>query len=125
MTAFVAGFIGISNVLERNGIRFVVRPEKLRMLEEGQEAPTGMRAEPGTVDQVVYVGMSTRYIVRLDRGEQLVAVRQNMDAPGQAAGYEGRRVRLAWEPDHTFILDDQRHAGGNAAETTPGEVKEA
>ena len=113
-TEFVADFIGISNVLERDGVRFVVRPEKLRMLEEGQEAPRGMSVEPGTVDQVVYVGMSTRYIVRLDRGEQLVAVRQNMDAPGQALRYEGRRVRLAWVPGHTYVLDHQR-ARGDAA----------
>src|SRR2546430_3667197 len=41
-TEFVAGFIGISNVLERGGVRFVVRPEKVRMLDEGQEAPRGM-----------------------------------------------------------------------------------
>ena len=107
-TEFVAGFIGISNVLERNGIRFVVRPEKVRMLEEGQEAPRGMTVEPGTVEEVVYVGMSTRYIIRLDRGEHLVAVRQNMDAPGQALRYEGRRVRLAWVPGHTYVLDHKR-----------------
>ncbi|MDQ6877637.1 MAG: ABC transporter ATP-binding protein [Candidatus Dormibacteraeota bacterium] len=109
-TEFVAGFIGISNLLERDGIRFVVRPEKLRVLDEGEEAPRGMTVEPATVDQVVYVGMSTRFIVRLDRGEQLVAVRQNMDAPGQASEYEGRRVRLAWVPGHTYVLD-QPHAG--------------
>jgi putative spermidine/putrescine transport system ATP-binding protein len=114
-TEFVAGFIGISNLLEREGVRFVVRPEKLRMLEDGQEASRGMSVEPGTVEQVVYVGMSTRYIVRLDRGEQLVAVRQNMDAPGQALRYEGRRVRLAWAPDHTYVLDHQRARGEAAA----------
>src|SRR5881275_2755241 len=83
-TEFVAGFIGISNVLERDGVRFVVRPEKLRMLEAGEQADPRMTLEPGTVEQVVYVGMTTRYAVRLDRGELLVAVRQNMDAPGQA-----------------------------------------
>jgi putative spermidine/putrescine transport system ATP-binding protein len=107
-TEFVAGFIGISNVLERDGVRFVVRPEKLQMLEEGQEPRSGMAVEPGTVEQVVYVGMSTRFIVKLDRGEQLVAVRQNMDAPGQALRYEGRRVRLAWVSGHTYVLDHQR-----------------
>src|SRR5437879_2022442 len=47
-TEFVAGFIGISNVLERNGVRFVVRPEKLHMLEEGQEPHSGKTAESGT-----------------------------------------------------------------------------
>jgi len=104
-TEFVAGFIGISNVLERDGVRFVVRPEKLRMLEAGEQADPRMTLEPGTVEQVVYVGMTTRYAVRLDRGELLVAVRQNMDAPGQAQSSEGRRVTLAWASDHTFVLE--------------------
>jgi len=104
-TEFVAGFIGISNVLERDGVRFVIRPEKLRILDGGETAEAGMTAEPGTVEQVIYVGMNTRYAVRLDRGELLVAVRQNMDAPGKAESYEGRRVTLAWAPDHTYVLD--------------------
>src|SRR6202162_1020051 len=87
-TEFVAGFIGISNVLLRDGIRFVVRPEKIRMLAEGEVPPPGMHVEPGTVEEVVYVGMSTRYLVRLDRGEPLVAVRQNIDAAGDAQRFQ-------------------------------------
>jgi putative spermidine/putrescine transport system ATP-binding protein len=104
-TEFVAGFIGISNVLERGGVRFVIRPEKIQMLVEGEAADLGTTIEPGMVEQIVYVGMSTRYVVRLDRGEQLVAVRQNMDAAGDAQRYQGRPVRLAWTADHTFVLD--------------------
>jgi putative spermidine/putrescine transport system ATP-binding protein len=107
-TEFVAGFIGISNVLERNGVKFVVRPEKIRMLAEGEQAAAGMTVEAGKVEEVVYVGMSTRYVVRLDRGEQLVAVRQNMDAAGDAQRFEGRPVRLAWTSDHTYVLDQGR-----------------
>jgi putative spermidine/putrescine transport system ATP-binding protein len=106
-TEFVAGFIGISNVLQRDGVRFVVRPEKIRMLAEGEEPGPGTTVEPGTVEQVVYVGMSTRYVVRLDHGEQLVAVRQNMDAAGDAQRFQGRPVRLAWTADHTFVLDSK------------------
>ncbi|MEO8745051.1 MAG: ABC transporter ATP-binding protein [Candidatus Dormiibacterota bacterium] len=104
-TEFVAGFIGISNVLLRDGVRFVVRPEKIRMLERGESSDPGMTVEPGIVVEVVYVGMSTRYVVLLDRGEQLVAVRQNMDAAGDAQSFQGRQVRLAWAKDHTFVLD--------------------
>ena len=105
-TEFVAGFIGISNVLSRGGVRFVVRPEKIRMLAEGEEPAPGMTVEAGTVEEVVYVGMTTRYIVHLEHGEQLVAVRQNMDAAGDARRFEGRPVRLAWTPDHTYVLDN-------------------
>ncbi|OLC04832.1 MAG: spermidine/putrescine ABC transporter ATP-binding protein [Actinobacteria bacterium 13_2_20CM_2_66_6] len=107
-TEFVAGFIGISNVLVRDGVRFVVRPEKIRMLAEGEAAPSGMTVEPGEVEEVIYVGMSTRYVVRLERGEHLVAVRQNMDALGDAERFEGRPVRLAWTANHTFVLDKGR-----------------
>src|SRR5256885_12543009 len=70
-TEFVAGFIGISNVLLRDGVRFVVRPEKIRMLAEGDQAEPGMTVEQGQVEEVIYIGVSTRYLVRLDRGEQL------------------------------------------------------
>jgi len=104
---FVAGFIGISNVLLRDGVRFVVRPEKIRMLTEGEQPDAGMRVEPGTVEEVVYVGMSTRYVVRLDRGEQLVAVRQNMDAAGDAQRFQGRPTRLAWTADHEYVLESK------------------
>ena len=61
-----------------------------------------------TEAEVVYVGMTTRFVVRLDHGEQLVAVRQNMDAPGHAQSYEGRRVTLAWAPDHIYVLNRAR-----------------
>ncbi|HEX7263987.1 MAG TPA: ABC transporter ATP-binding protein [Candidatus Dormibacteraeota bacterium] len=107
-TEFVAGFIGISNLLTRGGVRFVVRPEKLRMLLENESAEPGMTVEPGVVEQVIYVGQATRYNVRLDRGEQLVAVRQNTDAADEALHYEGRRIRLAWGPEHTYVLDQQQ-----------------
>jgi putative spermidine/putrescine transport system ATP-binding protein len=104
-TEFVAGFIGISNVLQRDGVRFVVRPEKIRMLAEGEEADPDATVEPGIVEHVVYVGMSTRFTVRLEHGETVVAVRQNMDAPGQAHSYEGRHVSVAWAQDNTYVLD--------------------
>src|SRR5882762_9021903 len=44
---FVAGFVGTSNVLERDGRRFTVRPEKIRILDRGGEGA------PGTVREVV------------------------------------------------------------------------
>src|SRR5713226_5015746 len=106
-TEFVAGFIGISNLLTRGGTRFVVRPEKLRMLLENDVTEPGMTVEPGVVEQVVYVGQATRYNIRLDGGEQLVAVRQNTDAAGEGLQYDGRRTRTACAPEHTFVLDEK------------------
>src|ERR1700674_1205200 len=63
-TEFVAGFIGISNVLDRNGTRFVVRPEKIRMLDEGEVVEPGMTVEPGTVEEVIYIGMAAACVAR-------------------------------------------------------------
>ena len=101
---FVAGFVGVSNVLERGGRRFTVRPEKIAMLEPG--APTdGYETEPGVVSQVVYVGAVTRYVVELDAGGTLTVVSQNVESfSARAEGDRGRRVVLVWRPENTFTI---------------------
>ena len=45
-TPFVSGFVGVSNVLERDGATFTVRPEKVRLLEPG-EPTDGLRDRDG------------------------------------------------------------------------------
>ena len=41
-TEFVAGFIGVSNLIDRDGHRLTVRPEKVHLLlDEAESAPTG------------------------------------------------------------------------------------
>jgi putative spermidine/putrescine transport system ATP-binding protein len=99
--AFVAGFVGTSNIVERDGRRYTVRPEKVRLLAEDAPVADGQLSEAGAVREVVYLGSVTRYVVALDRGETLVALRQNDESDEQAASEErGRRVRLAWGPQH-------------------------
>jgi putative spermidine/putrescine transport system ATP-binding protein len=96
---FVAGFIGISNLLERDGRHITIRPEKVRLLTGGESPPAGSHAEQGRIDEVVYLGMLTRYVVALDGGGQLTAVRQNLDGyAADVAGDRGARVTVAW-PD--------------------------
>jgi putative spermidine/putrescine transport system ATP-binding protein len=100
-TEFVAGFVGVSNVLERDGRRFTVRPEKIRMHFEETGA-----GEAGEIREVVYVGMFTRYIVELDAGGELTVVRQNLETSSQEAlESKGRRVRLEWRPEHTYEIE--------------------
>jgi putative spermidine/putrescine transport system ATP-binding protein len=99
-TEFVAGFVGVSNVLERGGKKFTVRPEKIKM--HFDEAGNG---ELGRIRDVVYVGMFTRYVVELDSGGDLTVVRQNLETSSQEAlESRGRRVRLEWRPEHTFEI---------------------
>jgi putative spermidine/putrescine transport system ATP-binding protein len=103
---FVAGFVGTSNIVERDGARYTIRPEKIRLLPEGEAAP-GMSAESGVVRDVVYLGSVTRFVVELDRGETLVVVRQNLDTSAEEVGGErGRRVRLAWRAQDASPLGD-------------------
>ncbi len=66
---FVAGFIGVSNLLERNGRRFTIRPEKLSMEPIGAPVAPGHHAEPGRIAEVIYLGAITRYSIELDAGE--------------------------------------------------------
>jgi putative spermidine/putrescine transport system ATP-binding protein len=99
-TEFVAGFVGVSNVLERGSKKFTVRPEKIRM--HFDEAGDG---ELGRIRDVVYVGMFTRYVVKLDAGGELTIVKQNLETSSQEAlESRGRRVRLEWRPEHTFEI---------------------
>jgi len=105
-TEFVAGFIGISNLIDRGGYRLTVRPEKVHLLlDDAEPAPSGAHVESGIVDEVIYLGVVTRYRVSLEGGGQLVAVRQNLaTAAAEALEARGRRVRVAWHPDQAFRI---------------------
>jgi putative spermidine/putrescine transport system ATP-binding protein len=103
---FVAGFVGVSNVVERDGRRFTIRPEKIRLLAEGDDA-AGLHVEAGTVEDAAYVGMVTRYLVALDAGGSLQVVRQNLETSSvDAHELRGRRVRVAWREDQTFAIEE-------------------
>ena len=105
-SAFVAGFVGVSNVVERDGKRFAVRPEKIRMTDGVTTPGRGTFAETGRISQVVYAGMVTRYVVELDRGGELQVVRQNLEtSSAEALDAKGRPVLLEWRPEHTLELD--------------------
>ena len=107
---FVAGFVGVSNVVERDGQRFTIRPEKIRLLGEGEGEGTvaeGLHVEAGTVEDVAYVGMVTRYLVALDAGGALQVVRQNLETSSiDAHELRGRRVRVGWRADQTFAIEE-------------------
>jgi putative spermidine/putrescine transport system ATP-binding protein len=108
-SGFVAGFIGISNLLERDGRQITVRPEKIRLLTSGEQPPPGSHTEPGRIEDVVYLGMLTRYLVSLDGGGRLTAVRQNLD--GYAAdvlGTRGTSVTVAWRDDLSYEVTPEQ-----------------
>jgi putative spermidine/putrescine transport system ATP-binding protein len=99
---FVAGFVGTSNVIERDGRRLMVRPEKIRLLAESEQAPGALA---GVVREVAYLGSTTRFVVESEQGETIVVLRQNLDMSAEQALKErGRSVRLAWRPEDASVL---------------------
>jgi putative spermidine/putrescine transport system ATP-binding protein len=99
---FVAGFVGVSNMLERGGRRFTIRPEKVRLLDGPRD---GLHTEGGVVRDVAYAGMVTRYLVELDRGGELQVVRQNLEtSSSEALEQQGRQVTVGWSEDHTYAI---------------------
>jgi putative spermidine/putrescine transport system ATP-binding protein len=103
-TEFVAGFVGISNLLERDGARFTIRPEKIQLLDP-ETSPNGLRTERGRIAEVAYAGMITRFTVALDAGGELQLVRQNVEATAAGAATEqGREVLVGWRPEHAVAV---------------------
>jgi putative spermidine/putrescine transport system ATP-binding protein len=90
-TEFVAGFVGTSNIVERDGRRLSVRPERIRLNGHG---------DPGTIEDVVFVGAFKRVAVRTDAGEQLTVVRAN-DGSTIAPG---TRVHVDWDDADAYEI---------------------
>jgi len=123
-TSFVAGFLGISNLLagtvagpdevrlddgtsirvragSLNGrmgrVAVGIRPEKIRA---GASEENGLA---GTVKERAYIGVSTQYIVETRNGDVTVVVLN--DRPGTLPLGPGERVLLGWDPEATFVVD--------------------
>ena len=104
---FIAGFVGVSNVIERDGRRYTVRPEKINILMNGQEPRAGAHIEQGVVRDVQYVGPVTRYHVTLDRGGELQVLAQNLEeGSSEVLEAKGRRVSLEWRPEQESVIDE-------------------
>jgi len=133
-TRFVAGFLGVSNLLPgrieqssgsyavvrlvdetrlrvpralANGATEVevgVRPEKIRMAAAGDVA-SDANALVGTVRDASYLGVSTQYIVEAAGGQRLTVYEQNVERTVHGSLHRpGEEVRLTWSPDHTFVI---------------------
>jgi putative spermidine/putrescine transport system ATP-binding protein len=115
-TEFVAGFVGVSNLLERDGARFTIRPEKVQLVDPAA-APNGLRTERGRIADIAYAGMVTRYTVALEQGGELQLIRQNVEgtSPGGRQAEQGREVTVGWRPDQTVAI----RGGSTTEEESP------
>ena len=134
---FVAGFVGVSNLLEleiesvTNGVAqlrlgpsdeihapaegqirpgakalVTIRPERISILEGGVPAPTGTDCRAsGTVRESLYAGPTTRFVVDLDGGGELMVVRQNARTSFEdAEALRGQPVVLVWGQEYTRVI---------------------
>jgi putative spermidine/putrescine transport system ATP-binding protein len=114
-TAFVAGFVGTSNLLRGEVARaivgrdgtFTVRPEKIRLGEPSDPVGDDETSALGHIRSVVYLGPDTRFVVTLDAGSELVVTQQNLATSSMdALALSGKAVRLIWNFHHNFPVAD-------------------
>jgi putative spermidine/putrescine transport system ATP-binding protein len=113
-TPFVAGFVGVSNLIQGalaeaitgSAETFSIRPEKIQLAEVDAPIPADMVAVDGCIREVIYLGLYTRYMVELDGGGELTVVEQNLHSTSMdvLAG-RGRRKRLCWHRRHQRVMD--------------------
>jgi putative spermidine/putrescine transport system ATP-binding protein len=109
-SAFVAGFVGVSNLLTGGAARsiagapaaFSIRPEKITLIAGGEETPPpGTCVVRGKIESLLYLGSSTRFHVALDSGGELTVIEQNRSGGARGgAEMQGRPVLLWWRKDH-------------------------
>ena len=153
-TTFVAGFIGVSNlmpgeIVSADGGRVdvkldagptvaarssdtpvgerchaVVRPEKLQLTRAGEQGGAGAAVE-GQVDSSLYLGTATQLVVALGDGTRMtVLVPNSAEAARQALPAPGDAARLTWSEDNIHIVREAR-AGEAGAEEGPRHDREA
>jgi spermidine/putrescine transport system ATP-binding protein len=125
---FVAGFIGVSNLLpatvEGDGIRLStgqlcearvpddskqgdsvhcsVRPEKIFL---GDLVKDGMVSVEGTIVERIYLGTTTQVIIELGPDLRVISLEQNTDRSRPDDRWEiGERIKLGWHPEHALVL---------------------
>jgi spermidine/putrescine transport system ATP-binding protein len=132
-TTFVAGFIGVSNLMPAtvagdgrvrlhsgpeiatatDGLSTgeecaaVVRPEKLRVdpVGEGAPASNGSPRVEGVVESSLYLGTATQIVVGLEEGVRMTVLVPNAsEAERQRLPGGGARVELSWEPEHMHVV---------------------
>ncbi len=108
-SAFVASFLGVSNLISGASASalfgsdelFNVRPERIKLSSEKSEISTGEIGVLATITDVAYTGANTIYVLESESGLRLIATRLNEELPGQAIRLEaGDRVLASFRKEH-------------------------
>ena len=88
-STFVAGFVGISNLLHKNGSAFSIRPEKIKIGNQFSVVNSGI------VKAVTFLGALTRIDVGLNNGDVLTLLSEN-DGQNPIPN-EGENIEISWD----------------------------
>jgi putative spermidine/putrescine transport system ATP-binding protein len=108
-SAFVASFLGVSNLISGpSAITLLgsehlvnVRPERIRLLKENAKVSAGDVGVKATITDIAYTGANTLFVLEAGDGLRLVATRLNEELPGQNLDFEpGDRVLAAFRREH-------------------------
>ena len=67
--------------------------------------PDGSNVLKGTIVVAAFLGVSIQYVIKAAGGEELNVFAQNTDGSEPEALAVGREVQLAWQPEHTFVVE--------------------
>jgi len=112
-TAFVAGFLGISNLLEgEKAIALVgrsdlvnIRPERIRLHGAGHKPEKDLSSVEGVVIEVAYTGANTITIIENSAGVRLISTQLNEELPGHKDSFVvGDKVVATWRNAHVATI---------------------
>jgi putative spermidine/putrescine transport system ATP-binding protein len=86
---FVASFVGISNLVHKNGNTFSIRPEKIKFGTQFDIKSNG------TVTAVTFLGALTRFDIKLDNGDQVTVLSENDGLTVHPQ--QGNNVQISWD----------------------------
>jgi putative spermidine/putrescine transport system ATP-binding protein len=112
-TAFVAGFLGVSNLLKGEQAAALVgrtelvniRPERIRLHGAGHKPEKGLSSVEGIVIEVAYTGPNTITIIEDSAGVRLISTQLNEELPGHEDSFAvGDKVVATWHSAHVATI---------------------
>lgn len=111
---FVADFLGTSNLIDLDGRRVMIRPERIQILSDGQMLDTSKWCiQSAVVQERAFVGPFTRYLVRLEDDAELLVFQQNTNGSDTSGlNDRGAAVRIAWQQASVYQLPQSGKTNG-------------
>ncbi len=84
-------------------VMFTVRPEKITLTTHDLDSGSALT---GLVQEIIYIGTDTRYLLKLASGQSLIARVQNGCQVELNEFQKGTQVQISWRPEDAHILTD-------------------